>query len=323
MNEQLFNDFECLVSEQRILGAQAQGAVFADFQRWAEEFKEYEEKILQWQGKTLNFLDRATVRTIASQNIQSEELDMAFLIIMIWGYAGDARGPARTRRIMEQEDFADSLKRANEFLQMNEIANAYDALVLNGPKHLSTSFATKILYFFSSVESPLMPLIYDRRISLILEELGLSVSKSAVLSSAQYLSYLKLAAELSNKYSIETGEVEELLFILSAITAGNYSWKQEVRYESLLPNQREELSALLAHHFASYLDGSAVMANGNGGGQYGGFVSTGTLNGIEYELHATTESTVNLVKPDFLRLEWNRVLKRGIAQSVQDLISKN
>jgi hypothetical protein len=168
-----------------------------------------------------------------------------------------------------------------------------------------------------------MPLIYDRRIFLILEELGLSVSKTAVLSSSQYMDYLKLTHELSKKYAISASQVEELLFILSAINGGNYAWSQEVLYENLMPKQREELSALLAHQFASYLSGSTVMENGNGGGQYGGYVSSGTLNGIEYELHAATESTINLVKPEFLRLEWNRVLKRGIAQSVRDLIFKN
>lgn len=323
MNELLLKDFECLVREQKILGTQAQGAVFVDFQRWAAEFIEYQEKILKWQRQTLNFLDRASVRHLAAESIQSNDIDLAFLIIMIWGYAGDARGPARTRRIMEQENFTASLDLALKSLEVNDIAQAYEALVLTGPKYLSTSFGTKVLYYFASEKSPLMPLIYDRRIFVILEDLGLSVSKTAVLSSNQYLDYLKLTSDLASKYAIFPSQVEEFLFILSAITAGNYSWSQEVRYESLSADQRGELSALLSNQFASHLRGSTVLPNGNGGGQYGGFVSSGTLNEIDYELHATTESTVNLVKPDFLRVEWDRVLQRGIAQSARDLISRS
>lgn len=323
MNIQLLRDFECLVGEQKILGKQAQGAVFADFSRWLEEFSEYEAKIVDWQRQTLNFLDGETVRRIASESIESNDLEIAFLVIMIWGYSGDARGPARTRRIMEQENFSASLKETIEALDANNIVKAYEALVQNGPKYLSTSFGSKVLYFFAPEESPLLPLIYDRRIFLILEELGLSVSKTAVLSTSQYMDYLKLANDLSCRYSISSSQVEEFLFILSAINSGNYSWNQEVIYESLSPNQREELSALLAHQFSLYLSGPTVIPNGNGGGQYGGYVSSGSLNEIEYELHATTESTVNLVKPDFLKVEWDRILRRGIAQSVRDLITKN
>ncbi|MTA07040.1 MAG: hypothetical protein F2522_05175, partial [Actinobacteria bacterium] len=218
-------DLECLIEEQKILGGSPQGREFADFDRWIQEFPEFESSFRNWTRETLNFLDRNSVRTIAQHSISQGKLVEAFLIVMTWGYSGDARGPARTRKIMEQANFEDSLSKTISFLNQDEISNAYEALIVSGPKHLSTSFGTKLLYFFSTSKGLIQPLIFDRRIFQVLIDLEMSVGKSPVLTVKQYMDYLELASKLADKYSISIGAVEEHLFILSGLSSGNYAWK--------------------------------------------------------------------------------------------------
>ena len=323
MNDRLLKDFECLVEEQKIIGVSPQGKEFADFDRWLKEFPEYSNSITQWNRRTLNFLDRADVSEFSQLSIELGNLAEAFLIVMIWGYSGDARGPARTRQIMEQPSFLDSLKISIDFLKKNEVAQAYDCLVVSGPKHLSTSFGSKLLYFFSDSTEILKPLIFDRRIFQVLDELGMAVGKSPVLTSKQYMDYLELASRLAEKLNLSLSEVEEHLFIFSGLIAGNYGWKRKVSFETLTDDQRNKLALLLANSFASRLSNPSILLNGNGGGQYGGYVATGLLEGVEYELHSTTNRNVNLIEPEMIRIEWDLVLLRGIAQTVRDLLPIN
>lgn len=323
MTEALRSDFECLIEEQSIIGQSPQGKEFADFDRWIREFSEYQEVVSQWKRETLNFLDREAVRRICQRCISESDLKGAFLIVMIWGYSGDARGPVRTRQITEQANFLKSLEATYKFLSKNQIQEAYESLIVNGPKFLSTSFGTKILYFFSTSNTDIQPLIFDRRIFLILDNLGLAVGKTPVLTSKQYMDYLRMASELAKNYSISIGQVEENLFILSGLNSGNYSWKRKVSFESFNAEQRDKLAALLAKKFASYATNSNILLNGNGGGQYGGYVVTGEIGSVEYELHASTSDGVNLIKPEFVRFDWDSVLFRGIAQSIRDLATTN
>jgi hypothetical protein len=173
-------------------------------------------------------LDRADVSEFSKHSIEVGNLAEAFLIVMIWGYSGDARGPARTRQIMEQPSFLDSLRISIDLLKKNEVAQAYECLVVSGPKHLSTSFGSKLLYFFSDSTEILKPLIFDRRIFQVLDELGMAVGKSPVLTSKQYMDYLELASRLAEKLNLSLSEVEEHLFIFSGLIAGNYGWKRKV-----------------------------------------------------------------------------------------------
>ncbi|MCX6444866.1 MAG: hypothetical protein NTY85_04980 [Actinobacteria bacterium] len=323
MKAALLKDFECLIEEQKILGVSPQGKEFADFDRWIEEFPEFEKPLRIWTRETLNFLDRNSVREIAQRSILEGQIDFAFLIVMVWGYSGDARGPARTRLIMEQLNFSDSLLQSISFLNQNQILNAYESLVISGPKHLSTSFGTKLLYFFSNSENEVQPLIFDRRIFNILSDLDMSVGKSPVLTSKQYMDYLELASKLAKQYSISIGEIEEHLFILSGVSTGSYAWKRKISTEELSPDQRDKLAALLANTFVENLQNPIVLVNGNGGGQYGGYVATGLLGKVPYELHATTRTNINLIEPEMIRIEWDLVIQRGIAQTVRDLLGVN
>lgn len=319
MNEALLGDFECLIEEQLVIGQSPQGKEFADFDRWIREFSEFQEEISKWRRETLNFLDREAVRRICQRCISEGDLKGAFLIVMIWGYSGDARGPVRTRQITEQANFLKSIELSIELLGKNKIRDAYESLIVKGPKFLSTSFGSKILFFFSTSDAEIQPLIFDRRIFLILDKLGLTVGKSPVLTSKQYMDYLKMASELAKKYSISISQIEENLFILSGLNSGNYSWKRRVSFEFLNDEQQAKLAELLAKKFASRITNSNILLNGNGGGQYGGYVVTGEIGSEEYELHATTRNGVNLIKPDFTKLDWDSVLFRGIAQTVHDL----
>ena len=320
MNEPLLKDFECLIDEQKILTESPQGKEFADFERWIQEFPEFSKTLRNWTRESLNFLDRATVREFSHRSISEGNLSEAFLIVMIWGYSGDARGPVRTRQIIEQPNFLESLNLSIGFLAKNKIVEAYESLVISGPKHLSTSFGSKLLYFFASSNDKVQPLIFDRRIFVILEKLGMSVGKSPVLTSKQYMDYIDLASNLAMKYSLSIGQVEEHLFIFSGLVNGNYTWKRKVTFETLSEEQRNRLASLLANTFSNYLKNPLVLINGNGGGQYGGYVATGSIAEIDYEIHATTNRNVNLISPEFVRVDWDLVLLRGIAQTVKDLI---
>ena len=130
----------------------------------------------------------------------------------------------------------------------------------------------------------------------------------------------ELASRLAEKLSLSLSEVEEHLFIFSGLITGNYGWKRKVSFETLTDDQRNKLALLLANSFASRLSNPSILLNGNGGGQYGGYVATGLLEGVEYELHSTTNRNVNLIEPEMMRIEWDLVLLRGIAQTVRDLL---
>lgn len=323
LNSQLNIDLECLIRERTILKLPPQGKQFADLDRWANEFPEYRNIITQWERETLNFLDRETVFRICVSCIDKGLWIEAFLIVMIWGYSGDARGPARVSVIVHQPDLSQHLRVAHNFLIQGDIASAYEALVVRGPKFLSTSFGTKILFFFSPRILAERPLIFDRRIFTILGKLGISVAKSPVLNTKQYLDFLDNAKELASKYQVSLSEVEEYLFILSGISVGNYTWLQKVDSQILNSSQLEELSLLFATTFAKYLNQAEVMINGNGGGQYGGFVTTGFRGNIEFEVHAASQSYVTLIKPTVVRNEWSAILERGISQSIRDLLGSD
>jgi hypothetical protein len=321
MTSLLIKDFEIMIEEQRIIGLSPQGSEFANFEKWSQEFPEYRQTIMRWVQQTLNFLDRSKVRELAKEALVRNKLDEAFLIVMVWGYSGDARGPARARRIIEEPNFEQSLQTCIEHLKKNRVREAYESLVTSGPKNLSTSFATKMLFFFCEADSRPFPLIYDRRIFQILSQMELAVSKTPVLTGKQYLDYLELTASLAEKYQLSLEQVEEHLFIFSGLVAGNYSWKRPVDFETLQMESRDKLALLMSETFASFLDNSELLRNGNGGGQYGGYVVTGTFHGVDYELHTTTRQNVNIVKPEFTRYQWNLILLRGIPQTVRDLLS--
>ena len=321
MTSTFLKDFEIMIEEQRIIGLSPQGSEFANFEKWLQEFPEYDQTIMRWVQQTLNFLDRSKVRELAKEALVRNRLDEAFLIVMVWGYSGDARGPARARRIIEEPNFEQSLQTCIEHLKKSRVLEAYESIVISGPKNLSTSFATKMLYFFCDDNCRPFPLIYDRRIFQILSKLELAVSKTPVLTGKQYLDYLALTASLAQKHLLSLEQVEEHLFIFSGLVAGNYSWKRPIDFETLGMESRDKLAFLLAETFASFLSNSEVLRNGNGGGQYGGFVVTGTWYGVDYELHTTTRQNVNIVKPEFTRYLWNLILLRGIPQTVRDLLS--
>lgn len=319
-DSKLIIDLECLIRERTILGVAPQGKQFADLDRWAREFPQYQEIITEWERKTLNFLDRDTVQELSLLCIEKGMWVEAFLIVMIWGYSGDARGPARVSAIVLQPELPLHLKVAHDYLLKGDIFNAYDSLVVRGPKFLSTSFGTKILFFFSPNNSTKRPLIFDRRIFVILEKLGIFVAKSPVLNTNQYMEFLVQAEKLATQFQISVSEIEEYLFILSGITVGNYSWMRKVDARYLEPSQLEELSHLFATTIAGYLQNPEILINGNGGGQYGGFVVTGLNKGNKFEIHVAAHGRVLLVKPTIAWNEWSAILERGISQSVRDLL---
>jgi len=321
MSETLIEEFEILLKEGQLIGQSPQGKEFADFDHWLSVFPEFASFFQNWSQRTLNFLDRKNVREIAQELILDNHLAQAFLLVMIWGYSGDARGPARVRLIMDQPNFIQALDSSIKSLKLNQVENAYDDLIVNGPKHLSTSFGTKLLYFFCEKNQQPTPLIFDKRIFDILNDLNFFPMKSPVLTSNQYMAYLRKISELADKYSLSTENIEEYLFIFSGIRSGNYSWKRHMDFHSLEDQQKNGLALLFSEYLATKLSDPSILPNGNGGGQYGGYVVTGTNRGAEWEIHIATHSSVNLIKPEFIRFDWNLILLRGIAQSTKDLIS--
>ncbi len=85
-----------------------------------------------------------------------------FLLSMIWGYEGSGYGTFRTLKYFDDPGLAIKLKDALFYVSNKNIEGAFNEL--NKVKYLSTSFASKVLYFAAKAKKiEDYPLIFDMR----------------------------------------------------------------------------------------------------------------------------------------------------------------
>ena len=144
------SEFATRVDEWRLRGKPKQHAIEWNLEQWAKTFPDQADFLNELSRRKLGMLDRELVHQTVFLEAEKGNYLNGFLAVMIWGYGGDARGPFRTNRILQQPNALDSIEKAFHFLQDLEIGEAYDCLVTNGPKYLGPAFATKHLYFASN-----------------------------------------------------------------------------------------------------------------------------------------------------------------------------
>jgi len=140
-------DIAVQVQEWKILGKPRQGGIDWSLTSWVKEFPEHEVFLTQLKKRNLGLLDRHTVYGVVSEYLTKGELEVAFLVVMIWGFGFRGYGRFRSNKIIEDTNFISSLEKTVMALNKGDVISAYENLIENGPDGLGCAFGSKFLYF--------------------------------------------------------------------------------------------------------------------------------------------------------------------------------
>ena len=103
-------DIAVQVQEWKILGKPRQGGIDWNLASWAKDFPEHQEFFTELKKKNLGLLDRNTVHAVVSSCLTKGDLEVAFLVVMIWGFGFRGYGRFRSNKIIEDKVFKSSLE---------------------------------------------------------------------------------------------------------------------------------------------------------------------------------------------------------------------
>lgn len=235
---------------------------------WVKEFPEHAEFLNDLHIKYLGFLNRDTVKITVHEESENSHYINGFLAVMIWGYAGDPRGPHRTNKVLSQDNASSSIVKAYAALLNNDVKAAYSALVKEGPKYLGPAFATKYLYFASHKNVSPTPLILDSLVTVGLARWG-NKSYNAITASAkdylEYLEYMKFAAD---ETGLSEQNLEFLVFSETAKLKGNQSWSNRTSVANMSETETRAWALLLTAEILLRDSNLVAYYSQPGGGQY-------------------------------------------------------
>lgn len=286
---------------------------------WIKEFPEYEEFLSGLHTRRLGFLNRETVKQTVQDESENGKHVEAFLVVMIWGYASDSRGPARTKKILSQPNAEHSLAAAYVALLNDDLTAAYLALVETGPKYLGPAFATKFLYFASQSNIEPCPLILDSQVAEGLLRWGNTRYNSLSLSAQDYLGYLKYMSVAAEVLGLTPEDLEFLIFSENAKLKGNQSWANrpsEVRVS------RTEIRAW-AYLFCAEI----LLRNPNlvayysqpGGGQYDCISIREIEKQTGFEADLNISGSIHFFEPVVNHFSWESLISRGVSGTCEML----
>jgi hypothetical protein len=308
-------DIAVQVQEWKILGKPRQGGIDWNLASWAKEFPEHQEFFTELKKKNLGLLDRNTVHGVVSSCLAKGDLEVAFLVVMIWGFGFRGYGRFRSNKIIEDKAFKSSLKKTVEALNNGDLISAYEHLIENGPDGLGCAFGSKFLYFAASKKMENYPLIVDSLISTAINNGGLGNIAISNLKAAKYVELIKKFHEAAAFYEIQPDELEELLFtnVYKIYTSSDWSVVQD---SELTRNQKMAWAMLLATDIERKSHSATVSRTFPGGGQYD-CVRIKLFKGLDMELNLNGGIFVHSEMAG--RFDWSSAIKLGILKTSKRL----
>ena len=308
-------DIAVQVQEWKILGKPRQGGIDWNLASWAKEFPEHKGFLTELKKKNLGLLDRNTVHGVVSNCLTKGELEVAFLVVMIWGFGFRGYGRFRSNKIIEDKAFKSSLEKTVEALNKGEVIAAYEHLIENGPEGLGCAFGSKFLYFAAPKNMENYPLIIDSLVAIAINNAGLGHIKVQLLNANKYFELIKKFHEAAAFYEIQPDELEELLFtnVYKVYTASDWSVVQD---SQLTRNQKMAWAMLLATDIERKSHSVTVSRTFPGGGQYD-CVRIKLFKGLDMELNLNGGIFVHSEMAG--RFDWSSAIKLGILKTSKRL----
>ena len=308
-------DIAVQVQEWKILGKPRQGGIDWNFASWAKEFPEHKEFFIELKKKNLGLLDRNTVHGVVRSCLTKGELEVAFLVVMIWGFGFRGYGRFRSNKIIEDKEFKSSLKKTIEALDKGDVIGAYEHLIENGPDGLGCAFGSKFLYFAASKKMENYPLIIDSLVGMAINNAGLARVAVQSLKADKYFELIKKFHEAAAFYEIQPDELEELLFtnVYNIYTSSDWSVIQD---SQLSRNQKMAWAMLLATDIVRKSHSATVSRTFPNGGQYD-CVRIKMLKGLDMELNLNGGIFVHSELVG--RFDWSSAIKLGILKTSKRL----
>ena len=180
---------------------------------WMAAFPKYR----AWLGDLPVSLDRAAVRRIAADAVQSpDEAEFAFLVVKAWGEGDNGYGPTRALESLETtEEPGRRLRAAAEILRDRGTHAAYLAMSDGGPCrvfNLGSAFGTKFLYFSQPAGQHPMALIHDKNVGDWLHGHAGFPAWSTAWRSSRYVAYVGQMHVWAACLECEPDEVELCMF---------------------------------------------------------------------------------------------------------------
>lgn len=309
------------VEEWAVTGRPCQSGFDWKLDSWLGVFPEHAEFLEQLKLQHLGFIDRNLVKEIATSAVEDQV--KVFLASMIWGYGTVGYGPHRVRSILDQRQSINSIKSAFEFLQSNDVANAYDTLITHGPDGLGPAFGTKYLYFASGKSCTLRPLILDKLIAEAITEWGNlpKAINSLKSDSRSYIEYLQLMSEAASDFEIAPEDLEELLFSNKARDVGSTTWISSSQTELWHSDQELYLGMLLASEMLLRDSDLRMAFTTPGGGQYDNITLYSKSGTRKKNIEINLNGTILYPTSPPVRFTWSELKTRGI-QGALTLLSK-
>ena len=309
------------VDEWKLRGKPEQNGMDWNVEKWQAEFPEHGDFLRKLSLQNLGNLDRKLVRETVANEISIGNFETSFLAVMIWGFGSDARGPFRTRRIIEQKKTGICLENCLAALQKNDIDSAYKALIDNGPKYLGPAFGTKYIYFAAgSIESN-QPVILDSLVSIGLKEWGDITFNPLNAKSHDYLRYLDYINDEADHFSITPENLEMILFTETARLKGNQSWANRQSYAQIGENEKLIWGLLFAAELMLRLPELQLTYTQPGGGQYECLTLTAPNSKFPYEFDLNLVGSIHVNGVNSLHIEWQDLIQRGAVSSAELLIN--
>jgi len=305
------------VDEWLLRGKPKQNAIDWNVDPWIKAFPEYEDFLKDLRLKNLGYLGRDIVRKALQSNAAEERFVEGFLAVMIWGYAGDARGPWRAKRILDQPIAKGAIASAYGKLFNGDIIGAYEALVGSGPDYLGPAFATKYLYFASNANVQPQPVILDSLVTQGLKLWGSYKVDSINSTGKQYLEFLEYISSASNKLQIEPEDIELIVFSEIAKSKGNQTWANGQTVSDISIKQRKAWGLLLAAEILLRNPDYVLVQTQPGGGQYD-CLSIRDRGGLStFEADFNLNGSIHFLQPKAMHFNWEELIERGVSSTCE------
>jgi hypothetical protein len=307
------------VEEWSLRGKPKQNAIDWNLEAWVKTFPEHARFLQQLRLKNLGYLGRDLVRETVQKNAAEKRFVEGFLAVMIWGYADDARGPWRTKRILDQPIAPTAISKAYKFLLAGDVIGAYRTLIDSGPEHLGPAFATKYLYFGASQNIRPRPVILD---SLITEGFKKWADKSINSTNAtaqQYFEFLEYVETTSERLNILPEDVELIMFTEIAKIKGSQSWVNRQQMKDISKSQRKAWGLLLASEIMMRIPNLVLFQSEPGGGQYDCLSLREADGNNNFKADFNINGSIHFFNPNTQHYQWTELIERGVSSTCEIL----
>jgi hypothetical protein len=307
------------VDEWVLSGCPDQNSIDWTAEPWIVAFPEHKDFLQTLHTKYLGFLNRDIVkRTVQGESEDSKYIE-GFLVVMIWGYASDYRGPYKTKQILSQDNALESIEKAYLALLSDDVVAAYSALVTNGPKYLGPAFASKYLYFASQQSVMPTPLILDSQVAEGLSRWGNMLYNSITASAKDYLDYLDYMKFAADKISIREEDLEFLVFSENAKLKGNQSWANRASEVYVSDTEKRAWAFLLASEILLRDPNLVAHYSQPGGGQYDCISIREIEKRTGLEADFNISGSIHFFEPVVNHYSWETLISRGVSGTCEML----